>query len=172
MEKISKTKTGIIIPRDYGISIKTNGKKTFLSPMKYILGQLMLENPKNIELRIKKMANERGINFKELNEEFKSAVLKKHSTANILQLSGEFIIKNTKKYNDTISSQVLSMSNKFPLYHNLQLSKTSNQHSRCSCSDNFWNEIKYSGDVMCSHLSALEIALWKDFHSKKKKKKK
>lgn len=170
MEKINKTKTGIILPRDYGISLWSNGKKTFLSPMKYILAQLMLEKPKEIELRIKKMANEKGLVFKELNDEFKFSVLKKNTSLNILKIDSESLIKNTKKYNNTIHSQIHSMSNKFPSYYNLQLSQTNNQHSRCSCSDNYWNEIKYSGDQMCTHLSSLELALWQDLNSTKSSK--
>lgn len=166
-------KTGIILPRDYGIIIKNKNQKHFISPLKYVIASLMLETKDQINFRFENFANENSYNLNEIKSEFRKGVKRKEKSTSILNVERRSTIFDVKNYSDLYSAKVQSKSNKAGIYYDSQVSgaKLNNYseftpaQSRCTCSDSFWVDVKRRS-LNCIHTSALELALYEDNKSR------
>lgn len=166
-------KTGVILPRDYGIVIKTRYQKHFVSPLKYAIAKLMLETKDEIDARLEKFANEYNYKTREVKTEFKLAVKKKEGKNSILETERKNALFDVKNYNGLYTAKVQSKSNKVGTFYEVQLKGSRLNFEdefqvaemRCDCSDSFWTDVKRRTSN-CVHTSALEMALYLDNKSR------
>ncbi len=160
---------GLVMPRDYGISLRVkDGGKLFVSPVKYAIGNMMLETPFQLGLRIKEKAEREGIDFEELKGDFAKGLRRRGCD---VSKSFSDVVSSVKRYNDTVTANVISRDGDDVhdvVLNNPSLTSRGNfvyGGARCDCSDSHWGEPK-KREIMCSHLAALEIALYKDSNSR------
>ncbi len=158
-------KTGEILPRDYGITFRENGETFFISPMKYILGKIILESPQNLKKRIREKAHLEGLKIRNLEKELKEGFRKRSNTPKEFLETGRDAISEVKGYNNIFTAEIPSKSKSNSPYK-VQLGLENGlKHARCECSDSFWVDVKRKS-IICPHISALEIALFQDNSSK------
>ena len=178
MRSSKRIQTGEIIARDYGLVLHEYGqRRVFFSPSKYAIGLAILESPSELRRRIREKSEREGIEYQSLEEAFVNGVVKREGSKNLLNIHGKKALQNARRYGTIYFANIKSKSREGPAFYDVQLGSPeikngsfSYHSARCECSDNFWNEVKCF-DVICPHISALEIALYKDSTSRKSSKK-
>lgn len=162
-------KTGIIIPRDYGMAIKSGSDRIFISPLKYALGGLILEDNNSLDNKLRVYAGRNGYGEDEFVAEFMNSLKRKRFDKKLFDLDYRSVVGNVSEYSRSFFAQVASKSDA-DYIHEVQLGFNETgcgdvvySSSRCDCRDSFWMDFKRRSS-MCPHLSALEIAL--NFDSK------
>lgn len=173
-------KTGLILPRSYGLrlAMPQSMPDVFISPVSYILGQIMLETPGEIRNRVRDWADRHGESYEESLEALVKGVLKREKTKNILNFSRrtesrqvhDLALQNMKHYGGNFTGEVKS---KGPDgYYSFSLPEPCQRRdcnisypgARVGNSDNLWNEGKGKNmSVIGVHLAVPEIAIAIDY---------
>ena len=179
MMRSQKTiKTGEIITRNYGLILSGPGQRTFLAPLNYLLGSLIVASPEAINEQLDKKARREGRSGANLKRGFMNGI-ERRSKGDVLYMIGEGeAVKNVKRYGQFTGEVIAKSENdrifEQPGTHKVSLSygeePFSYNQAGCDCDDNFWSNIKSpSVTNFCAHLAALEYALLKDQRSRASK---
>ena len=164
--------TGVILPRDIAVLLNGTDYPVYLTPFKYVLGELLLQTPREIR-------NNLGIAGIDI-DEFVQAVVKRETSKNILNF-GQFLpdsiprwkerraIQNIANYRGKYTAKVKSTGRKGPKFRKVRLQGPfitndnffAYKDIHCYCDDFYWSGVKPS-PIMCRHLTPLEIVLYKD----------
>jgi|GEM_PF-2053697 len=168
----TNVKTGEMTPRDYGVLFyQRRAPGIFMSPMKQALGQLLLESPSQLQDRIAEFAASRRESAPLTEERFRNGVKRKERGTDILSNDWRLAVHNVRRYGNKFTADVHSKGEQTSYQASLTIS-TSVPHQRtpgeltiadayCSCDDHHWGLVK--GIVtLCTHASALEVALAED----------
>lgn len=148
------THYGALHIRDYGILLEPS--QTFLSPTKYVLARLLLEDKEDLEKKFTKFTTDFSA---QTWEQFQSG-LNQRGDLHLLEQNAQDLFSDVKALGANLTAQIHSNPQKGP--YQIRRAK---EDRFCSCPDRFWGETK-SKKVQCVHLSALELALYKDEKSR------
>lgn len=161
--------TGVIIPRDYGLRLPVRisgegARHVFVSPMRYALGQTMLETPGQLRARVRDRAMWHGSDAEELEEMFLDGIVRRFGTKNAWRLARGNVVRNVRGYGDKYAAEVKSKSGRPRAYLDV-LVHTGQGLVRypgsCDCREDFYARVK-SERPLCTHMAALELALVSD----------
>jgi hypothetical protein len=160
-----------ILTRGYGLSVNMGRGKgnAFITPLKHAIGAMMVEGKEQLNKRINDKAKRKGVDPLQLREDFFKGLKRRGYSADFEGIKPTDIVQNVKRYGDVVTAGVRKndgveefnrVSFDSPSV-DVNKGRLGYKDLRCQCADNQWSDTK-GRKVVCSHLAALETALFLD----------
>ncbi len=157
--------TGVVHPRDYGILLPARGDRLFVSPMRYALGALQLQDEVAMGRMMDEYERTHGIEEGRAVHALREAIRERYNATSLLDEGGRDALRKVHWLGDTLVGTVGAKSGGAPHVAKLRIQHGAIVRTRCPCPDDEWSEPKHL-DLLCSHEAALHLAIVKDKRSR------